>query len=257
MSEDTSRRGPESGGPPAAEAPAAKVSLPPFGLAQDILRQMSTPEGLPTGPASERPGASARSGPTTDPAATAAGSYRGRESLLQFADAVLSVPAREGAAPAPESEEHLVTFFLHEEEYGVPVLRSREIVRVGEITRIPEAPAHIRGVFNLRGRILPVVDLRTRLGLPTSTITPRSRLILVEAHGRVLALLCDGVSRMTRVPASLVRPPPIEALSTQVDYVTGVAQVGGRLIILLDLDRVLLLAPEPREDPAPEPRPST
>ena len=98
-------------------------------------------------------------------------------------------------------------------------------MRVGEITRIPEAPAHIRGVFNLRGRILPVVDLRTRLGLPAAALTPRSRLILVEAHGRVLALLCDAVSRMTRVAASLVRPPPAEALSTQVDYVTGVAQV--------------------------------
>jgi purine-binding chemotaxis protein CheW len=250
-----SKRGPESAPPAAAEeSPAGKVSLPPFGLAQEILRQMATPEALPTGPAAER-AAAARSAPSSAPGAAAAppGSYRGRESLLQFADAVMSVPAREGAAPAPETEEHLVTFFLHEEEYGVPVLRSREIVRVGEITRIPEAPAHIRGVFNLRGRILPVVDLRTRLGLPAATITPRSRLILVEAHGRQLALLCDGVSRMTRVAASLVRPPPTEALSAQVDYVTGVAQVAGRLIILLDLDRVLLLAREepPREDPAP------
>ena len=117
-------------------------------------------------------------------------------------------------------------------------------MRVGDITRIPEAPAHIRGVFNLRGRILPVVDLRTRLGLPPAPLTPRSRLILVEAHSRILGLLCDSVSRMTRVAASLVRPPPAEALSAHVDYVTGVAQVSGRLIILLDLDRVLLLAPD-------------
>jgi purine-binding chemotaxis protein CheW len=257
MSEDRSRRGPEGGAPGGAtEEGAGKVSLPPFGLAQEILRQMSTPEALPTGPAAERaPAPAVRGAAQAEPAATAPGSYRGRESLLQFADAVMSVPAREGEAPAPESEEHLVTFFLAEEEYGVPVLRSREIVRVGEITRIPEAPAHIRGVFNLRGRILPVVDLRTRLGLPLGTVTPRSRLILVEAHGRVLALLCDGVSRMTRVAASLVRPPPAEALSTQVDYVTGVAQVQGRLIILLDLDRVLLLAPEAAREPAPaEPR---
>jgi purine-binding chemotaxis protein CheW len=216
------------------------VSLPPFGLAQEILRQMSTPEALPTG-GGERAGGGARAGAPAPEAAV--GSYRGRESLLQFADAVMSVPTRDAAAPAPESEEHLVTFFLHEEEYGVPVLRSREIVRVAEITRIPEAPAHIRGVFNLRGRILPVVDLRTRLGLPTAPLTPRSRLILVEAHGRILALLCDSVSRMTRIAASLVRPPPAEAISTQVDYVTGVAQSQGRLIILLDLDKVLLLHP--------------
>ncbi len=242
MSEDTTRRGLENAPPGGAGEAAGKVSLPPFGLAQEILRQMSTPEALPTGPGTERTSTGA-SAPV--PGAASPEGYRGRESLLQFADAVMSVPTREAAAPAArETEEHLVTFFLQDEEYGVPVLRSREIVRVGDITRIPEAPAHIRGVFNLRGRILPVVDLRTRLGLPPAALTPRSRLILVEAHSRVLALLCDGVSRMTRVAASLVRPPPVEALSAQVDYVTGVAQVGGRLIILLDLDRVLLLSPE-------------
>ncbi len=234
MSQDPSRRPPEVGAAP-AEEPAAKVSLPPFGLAQEILRQMATPEVLP-GAGAERSSERAAAAP-----APSAQDYRGRESLLQFADAVMSVSARENAAPAPEQEQHLVTFFLQNEEYGVPVLRSREIVRVGEITRIPEAPPHIRGVFNLRGRILPVVDLRTRLGLAAAGVTARSRLILVEAHGRVLALLCDAVSRMTRVPASAVRPPPTEALSAQVDYVTGVAQVQGRLVILLDLDRVLLL----------------
>ena len=96
---------------------------------------MATPEALPGAAKTDRPasgGAAAAPGPE--------GSYRGRESLLQFADAVMSVSARENAAPAPESEEHLVTFFLQNEEFGVPVLRSREIVRVGEITRIPEAP---------------------------------------------------------------------------------------------------------------------
>jgi purine-binding chemotaxis protein CheW len=249
MSQDPSSRPPEAA-PPAEEA-GAKVSLPPFGLAQEILRQMATPEALPGASAdrgaakSERPAAAAAPAPSAE-------DYRGRESLLQFADAVMSVSARENAAPAPEEEQQLVTFYLANEEYGVPVLRSREIVRVGEITRIPEAPPHIRGVFNLRGRILPVVDLRTRLGLAPAPVTPRSRLILVEAHGRVLSLLCDGVSRMTRVPASSVRPPPTEALSAQVDYVTGVAQVQGRLVILLDLDKVLLLhadSPRPPQQP--------
>jgi purine-binding chemotaxis protein CheW len=250
MSEDTSRRAPDSGA--AAEEAPAKVSLPPFGLAQEILRQMATPEALPGAAKGDRPKTERPAGASA-PAPAPDGSYRGRESLLQFADAVMSVSARENAAPTPESEEHLVTFFLHEEEFGVPVLRSREIVRVGEITRIPEAPPHIRGVFNLRGRILPVVDLRTRLGLPAAPVTPRSRLILVDAHGRQLALLCDAVSRMTRVPASAVRPPPSEALSTQVDYVTGVAQVQGRLIILLDLDKVLLLQPETRDSTSSPP----
>ena len=240
MSQDTSRRGPEGSDPGLTESAGAKVILPPFGLAREILRQMATPEGLPHGDGQDRAGgAPHRSGQTPTPEGV--GSYRGRESLLEFADAVMSVPTRENTLPVLEAEEHLVTFSLQNEEFGVPVLRSREIVRVGEITRIPEAPPHIRGVFNLRGRILPVVDLRTRLGLPAPQITPRSRLILVEAHGRLLALLVDSVSRMARVAASAVRPAPAEAVSAQVDYVTGVAQVGGRLIILLDLDKVLLV----------------
>jgi purine-binding chemotaxis protein CheW len=254
MAEDTSKRGADGGSPGPAKEVVAKLRLPPFGLAQEILRQMSTPEELPSG---GQTAGSDRTGPAQHragqrPAPLPVGSYRGRESLLQFADAVMSVPTSEGAtAPAVEAEEHLVTFFLQGEEFGVPVLRSREIVRVGEITRIPEAPAHIRGVFNLRGRILPVVDLRTRLGLPPAEITPRSRLILVELQSRQLALLVDSVSRMARVPASAVRPPPSEAISAQVDYVTGVAQLGGRLIILLDLDKVLLREPEvPRQEPA-------
>jgi purine-binding chemotaxis protein CheW len=178
--------------PPAG--PAGKVTLPPFGLAKEILRQLATPERHGPLPAARTGGA-------------APASPRGRESLLQFADAVMTVGG-EKAPAAPEQEEHLVTFLLGNEEYGVPVLRAREIVRVGEMTRIPEAPAHIRGVFNLRGRILPVVDLRTRLGLPAAEPTPRSRLVLVDAHGRVLALLVDSVSRMAHVARSALKPPP-------------------------------------------------
>jgi purine-binding chemotaxis protein CheW len=215
--------------------PAAKVSLPPFGLAQEILRQMAKPDRPAPTAAQPTPVAAA-----TTPSAPAG--YRGRDSLLQFADAVMSV-AGEKTAAAVEPEHHLVTFFLDKEEYGVPVLRSREIVRVGDITRIPEAPPHIRGVFNLRGRILPIVDLRTRLGLAPAVLTPKSRIILVDAHGRQLSLLVDAVARMARVRASAVKPPPADVLSAYTDYVTGVAQLGDRLIIMLDLDKVLLLSP--------------
>jgi purine-binding chemotaxis protein CheW len=219
--------------------PATKVTLPPFGLAQEILRQMAKPD---------RPAPAAEPAPsaTVTPATPAA--YRGRDSLLQFADAVMSV-AGEKTAAAVEPEHHLVTFFLDKEEYGVPVLRSREIVRVGDITRIPEAPPHIRGVFNLRGRILPIVDLRTRLGLTPAVLTPKSRIILVDAHGRQLSLLVDAVARMARVRASAVKPPPADVLSAYTDYVTGVAQLGERLIILLDLDKVLLLSPAAQAAP--------
>jgi purine-binding chemotaxis protein CheW len=165
-----------------------------------------------------------------------------RESLLSFADAILARPT--APALAPEDEVHpYVTFFLGREEFGLPILRSREIVRVAEITRIPEAPPHVRGVLNLRGRVVPVVELRTRLGLPLAPLTSQSRVIMVEAHGRLFGLLVDRVARIAKIPTVAIKPAPAEALSASTDYVTGIAQRGQELIIILDVDKVLLLNP--------------
>lgn len=165
-----------------------------------------------------------------------------REILLSFADAILARPT--APALAPEAEVHpTLTFFLGREEFGLPILRSREIVRVAEITRIPEAPPHVRGVLNLRGRVVPIVELRTRLGLPVAPLTPQSRVIMVEAHGRLFGLLVDRVARITKIPALAIKPAPAESLSATTDYVTGIAQTGEELIILLDVDKVLLLNP--------------
>jgi purine-binding chemotaxis protein CheW len=96
-------------------------------------------------------------------------------------------------------------------------------------------------VVNLRGRILPVVELRTRLGLAPAELTPRTRLLIVEVHGRTLGLLVDAVSRVVRIPRSAVVPPPDEVVSGRSDYITGVARLDPRLLILLDLDKALLL----------------
>jgi purine-binding chemotaxis protein CheW len=164
------------------------------------------------------------------------------EGLLNFADAILARPT--APALALEAEVHpYVTFFLGREEFGLPILGSREIVRVAEITRIPEAPPHVRGVLNLRGRVVPVVELRTRLGLPIAPLTPQSRVIMVEAHGRLFGLLVDRVARIAKIPTVAIKPAPAEALSASTDYVTGIAQTGQELIILLDVDKVLLLNP--------------
>jgi purine-binding chemotaxis protein CheW len=146
--------------------------------------------------------------------------------------------------PAPRRLPHpYLTFFLRREEFGLPILRSREIVRVGEITRIPEAPPHVRGVLNLRGRVVPVVELRTRLGLEAAPLTPRSRVIVVEAHDRLFGLLVDRVSRIAKIPAPAIKPAPAQALSAHPEHVTGIAEMGGEPIILLDVDKLLLLDP--------------
>lgn len=164
----------------------------------------------------------------------------GAESLLQFADELqrLSVATE---APSPGPELHLVTFALDREEFGIPIAQVREVIRVAEITRVPQARQHVRGVTNLRGRILAVVEIRTRMGLHPAEITPRSRVIVVGVHDRTLGILVDGVSQVVKIPAKTVAPAPEEVLSSSVDYITGVARWNSRLIILLDLEKVVLL----------------
>ena len=100
------------------------------------------------------------------------------EPLLGFAD---SLPAAAADTAAPAAMLHLLTFTLDREEFGIPVTQVREVIRVDGITRVPQVPAHVRGVTNLRGRILAVVEIRTRLGLTPAVVTPSSRIVVVPA----------------------------------------------------------------------------
>jgi purine-binding chemotaxis protein CheW len=158
--------------------------------------------------------------------------------VLEFADE-LAATAAASQPVAPPALLHLITFRLDGEEFGLPVEMVREVIRVGDITRVPQSPAHIRGVTNLRGRILPVVELRTRLGL--APLNPRStaRIIVAEVRGRVLGLLVDSVAQVQKVPADRVVAAPDEVKSAHTDYITGVVQLFDRLLILLDLARAL------------------
>lgn len=198
---------------------------------------MSRRSSRPASPASRKP---AEVSPDAIRAA-AASVPAGRQGLLHFADAIdglSAVPDAETQVP----ELHLVTFQLDREEFGIPIGQAREVVRVADLTRVPEAPPHIRGVVNLRGRVLPVVEIRSRLGLRPLEPGPKARIVVVESGGRTLGLLVDSVNQMLKVKADAVLPPPPDVLSASTDYVTGVAHAGPRLVILLDLDRVLLLA---------------
>jgi purine-binding chemotaxis protein CheW len=162
------------------------------------------------------------------------------ESLLDYADQLQrQAPAVETQTPSPEL--HLVTFVLDREEFGIPIGQVREVIRVSDITRVPQARTHVRGVTNLRGRILAVVELRTRMGLPPAEITPRSRIVVVGIRERILGILVDGVSQVVKVPTATVTPAPEEVVSPGTDYITGVARWNSRLIILLDLEKVLQL----------------
>jgi purine-binding chemotaxis protein CheW len=166
---------------------------------------------------------------------------RGRaDDLLQFADELQQLTSS-AEAPSVGPELHLVTFALDGEEFGIPIGQVREVIRVTEITRVPQARQHVRGVTNLRGRILAVVEIRTRMGLSRAEITPGSRIVVVGVHDRTLGILVDGVSQVVKVPAKTVALAPEEVLSASADYITGVARWNSRLIILLDLEKLLLL----------------
>jgi purine-binding chemotaxis protein CheW len=159
--------------------------------------------------------------------------------IATFVDQVAPQVA-EAAVPV-DPMVHLVTFLLAEELYAVPVERVREVVRVQQITRVPQAPAHIRGVHGLRGVVLPVLEARTRLGLDPATLTAASRIVVVESRGKRLGLLVDGVHQVCRVAKSRIEPPPPEVRSRCSEYIVGTAPVNERLALLLDLDKLLLL----------------
>lgn len=161
-----------------------------------------------------------------------------RDAVYRFADRL--------PQPAPEAAretrlETWVAFRLQGETYALPVSHVREIVRVDAVTRVPGGPREIRGVTNVRGRVIPVVDLRVRLGLEPDDLSPGSRVLVAEARGRPIGLLVDGVRAVERIDLERVEAPPEEVMSDRSEYVLAVLRRDDDLTILLDVDRVLLL----------------
>ena len=177
--------------------------------------------------------------------ATATTAFTGPERVLRFADSVAAAAAAPAAAPA--QWETWVTFGIGAERFGFAVDRVREIIRVDTITRVPHAPFPVRGIVNLRGRVVPVLDLRVRLGLPAAAVTPASRILICTAHDRLLGLLVDAAHQVARVDRLQVTAPPADVMTAQSGYVLGVYDLGGSFLILLDADQVLLV-PQGAED---------
>lgn len=141
----------------------------------------------------------------------------------------------------------LVSFDLGSEEFAVDIGAVQEIVRMPEITKVPRTLGFVEGVVNLRGKIIPVVDLRKRFQLPASEATKSTRIIIVTIAKRTVGMIVDGVSEVLRLDASLVETAP-EMVASQVEssFLRGIAKLEGRLLILLDLD--LILNPEEARD---------
>lgn len=133
----------------------------------------------------------------------------------------------------------LVSFSIADEEFGISILEVQEIIRVVEITTLPQGPSFVEGVINLRGQIVPVVDLRRRFSLPAIEKDNNTRIIVVELADKTVGFLVDRVQEVIRIETAVIEPPPDLATSIDAQYITGVAKLEDRLLILLDLSQVL------------------
>jgi purine-binding chemotaxis protein CheW len=149
--------------------------------------------------------------------------------------ATATLPAPTGAV-SRSGELQIVVFELGAERYGVDIATVYEIIRHQPITAVPRAPAFVEGIINLRGRIVPVVDLRARLGLATSDVTKATRIVVAETAGTRVGLIVDGVSEVLIVPGDAIDPTPAVAVGDEAAYLRGIAKLGERLIILLALE---------------------
>ncbi|HQQ51909.1 MAG TPA: chemotaxis protein CheW [Spirochaetota bacterium] len=133
----------------------------------------------------------------------------------------------------------LVSFKLDKIEYGIDILSVHEILRIPEITRLPNAPDYIKGVINLRGNVIPVVDIRMRFGMPSAPVTELSRIIVVEIGEKLVGLMVDNVYQVIRLSRSRIDEPHelIEGISTE--FINGIGRLQDRLIVILRLDNIL------------------
>jgi purine-binding chemotaxis protein CheW len=145
-----------------------------------------------------------------------------------------------GKAEVHEETRQLVIFKLGDEEFGVDILQVREIERLGQgITRVPKSPEFVEGVINLRGEIVPIVDLRKRFGLVLHSIGHESRIVIVEVANNQIGMMVDQVVEVLKVPISSIEMAPSITKGVDAYFLSGVAKIGERLIILLDLERAL------------------
>ena len=224
------RGGKKAGADTEAGRAGGRLALPPSGLAADILALADAAIEEPPAPVEAPP----------EPQEIEDARPAARAHNLSF----FAAPVRE-ERKAAEATEHLATFLLGREEYGVDVRCVQEIIRVTEITPVPRAPQSIKGVINLRGRVIPVIDLKRKLGLGEVEADKRSRIVVVKLRDRLIGLLVDAASQVLKVPVSAVDPAPDVVVEIDAGFIRGVAKLADRLVILVDLQKIL--APELRE----------
>ncbi len=152
--------------------------------------------------------------------------------------AIENTPRHERLAESSGSLQ-LVSFQLAKEEYGVEITKVREIILMGDITRIPQTPDFIKGLINLRSMVIPVIDLRIRFGLEAGELTDESRIMVLNVGGKTLGIIVDAVDEVLRVSREQIAPPPPTVIGLGREYLAGLVRRSDKLLILLDIDRIL------------------
>ena len=133
----------------------------------------------------------------------------------------------------------LVGFQLADEEYGIEIGKVREIILVGDITRIPQTPRFVKGLINLRSTVIPIIDLRLRFGIPEAEATDETRIVVTQVNGKTIGIIVDSVNEVLRVSREQIAPPPPTVAGCAQDYLLGLANLEDRLLILLDIEKIL------------------
>jgi purine-binding chemotaxis protein CheW len=144
---------------------------------------------------------------------------------------------------APPEPSQYLTFMLGGEAFAIGILAIKEIIEYGHLTEVPMMPASVRGVINLRGAVVPVMDLQARFGRPASAVTKRTCIVIVETgdaeDGQVIGVVVDAVNEVLDLPAADIEPPPSFGAAIRSDFVCGMAKVRGKFVIVLDVANVL------------------
>lgn len=147
------------------------------------------------------------------------------------------------AAISQQDDNQYLTFLLGGEMFSIGILNIKEIIEYGQLTEVPMMPSFVRGVINLRGRVVPVIDLSVRFGRETTDITKRTCIVIIEianeAERQDIGVVVDAVSEVLEIPRSEIEPPPSFGAKIRVDFISGMGKVSGRFVIILDVDKVL------------------
>ena len=156
-----------------------------------------------------------------------------------------NVPMAAGGDPAAVDQQQYLTFTLAEEMFAIGILAIREIIEYGNLTEVPMTPPFIRGVINLRGAVVPVVDLAIRFGREARPTTKRTCIVIIEIESdkgaQEMGIVVDAVSEVLEIPTADIEPPPEFGSRIRIDFISGMGKINGRFVVLLDVNKVLSL----------------